>query len=61
MPVKPPLLDAITSPPPAEAWACIAAHLQDEFFAPITAVGAESEGAAHKLTGAFTVIVRTVP
>ena len=43
MPVKPPLLNAITSQPPAEAWACIAAHLQDEFFAPISEVGAESE------------------
>src|SRR3984957_6163726 len=43
MPLKPSILSAVTGQPPAEAWACIAAHLRAEFFAPISDTGAESE------------------
>lgn len=43
MPMKPALLSAVTGHPPNEAWACIAAYLQEEFFAPIAESGAESE------------------
>jgi hypothetical protein len=43
MPLKPPLLSAVTGQPPAEVWACIAAHLRDEFFALISDAAAESE------------------
>lgn len=43
MPLNPPILSAVTGLPPAEAWACIAAHLRGEFFAPVPGSGAEGE------------------
>jgi hypothetical protein len=43
MPVKPPLLNAVTGQPPAEAWSSVVTHLRDEFFAPVAESGAESE------------------
>jgi len=43
MPVTATILNAVTGPPPAAAWAGIAAHLRDEFFAPIPETGAEGE------------------
>ena len=43
MPVTAAILNSVATKPPAAAWADIAAHLRDEFFAPIAESGAESE------------------
>ncbi len=43
MPITPQTLSAVTGQPPAAAWATIAAHLREEFFAPVPATGAEGE------------------
>ena len=43
MPLHPAILNAVTGQPAAAAWAGIAAHLRDEFFAPVAGSGAESE------------------
>ena len=55
MPLKPPILNAVTGQPPAAAWAGIAAHLRDEFFAPVTDAGAAR---LQKDKGGFLQVLR---
>ena len=43
MPLTPSILSAVTSQPPASAWAAVADHLRDTFFAVIPNNGAENE------------------
>jgi hypothetical protein len=58
MPLSPSILSEVTGQPAAAAWSGIAAHLREEFFAPIAGADAEGEvvGRDRRLAGLDNVL-----